>query len=212
MPYLIFPLPTANSSAIGNYGWPIKQTPMFNTITQPSVSGRGELRIPTMTYPRWDFVLDVTYLPGDGTGDNSDWQTLMNFLMGVQGASSTWSFLHPYQNTADGQLIGVGDGTTTTFPMTWSLFPGGALELIQNFVSSPSIYVNGVLQTVSTDYTIDQWGNCNFVTAPTSGYGVVWSGQFYYLCHFLEDTWQEIQENWYQSWTIDQFKFRSVIL
>lgn len=48
MSLLVFP-----QFSIGqyNYTWPIKQTPLFKTITQTPASGRGEVRIPLMLFP-----------------------------------------------------------------------------------------------------------------------------------------------------------------
>ena len=210
MSLLVMPLPIAPK---GNFGWPVKQTPLFNTITQTPASGRGELRIPTMQFPRWDFVVDITYLTGDASTTGSPWQQLINFYIGVQGAASDWLFLHPYDHTIPGtspQLIATCDGTTTAFTMFRTFISLGAMDIIQNFVSAPSIYLNGVLQV--SGYTIDQYGTLTFSVAPGLGVQVSWSGQFYYRCHFLDDEWGDLQEDWFQYWSLNGLKFRSVIL
>lgn len=93
MSLLIFPI--TFGSAVG---FPIKATPRFNTITQTAASGRGQIRIPTMQFPLWDFEINISYLQGDNLGVNTPWQQLINFYMGVQGAGSDWLFLHPYDN------------------------------------------------------------------------------------------------------------------
>lgn len=194
--------------------FPIKQTPLFNTITQTPASGRGEVRIPTMFFPRWDFTLSTESLKGDNQGTNTAWQILLNFYMAVQGAASDWLFTHPYDNTisnASPQAIGTGDGTTVEFAIYRTLVSNGAQDLIQNFNGSPVIYVNGSVQASNT-YTIDQYGNLTFNTAPPATQTVAWSGSFYYRCHFLEDTWGGLQEDFYQIWSINGIKFRSVLL
>jgi hypothetical protein len=109
MSLLIFPL--TFGSAVG---FPIKQTPRFNTITQTSASGRGQIRIPTMQFPLWDFSIDVAYLAGDNQGVNTPWQQLINFYMGVQGAASDWLFLHPYDNI-EGSFTVAGTLTSGRF-------------------------------------------------------------------------------------------------
>lgn len=196
--------------------WPIKKTPLFNTLTRTPATGRGELRIPLMEFPLWSYELDISYLTGDGqitapiSQGISLWQQLVSFLEYVQGAGADWLFLDPFHNTATNQEIAIGDGTTTQFSMIWSLVVDGAQELVQNFVSAPSIYVNGVLQSPTT-YTIDTFGTLTFDTAPPNTYPITWSGQFFYRCHFLDDFWQDLQEDWYQQWSL-KLKFRSVLL
>ena len=205
--------------------WPIKKTPLFNTLTRTPSTGRGELRIPLMQFPLWNYELDISYLPGDATGvfnqlgiynignnwPYSPWQVLINFLQYIQGAGVDWLFFDPFHNTVTNQEIAIGNGTSTEFSMIWTLVTDGAQELVQNFVSPPSIYVNGVLQTITVDYTIDTFGTLSFVTAPPNTYPITWSGQFFYRAHFLDDFWQDLSENWYQQWTM-KLKFRSVLL
>lgn len=279
MSLLVFPLSIPKS-----FGWPLKQTPRFNTITQTPASGRGELRIPTMEFPRWVFNLDLTYLTGDATAVNSDWQQLINFFIAVQGAASDWFFLHPYDNIAGSytvtgsvtsgvffpdeilvqaftgasaemigrvfgvgplkigpitgsadsshawvgqvsnaaftptaapavltsQAIATGDGSTTAFSMIRSFLTGGAQELMQNFVNPPQIFLNGVLQT--SGYSLDQYGTLTFTSAPGAGIVIAWIGQFYYRCHFTEDKWESLAEDYFQIWTMSGMKFESVLL
>src|ERR1700733_3422903 len=97
MPYLIFP---SFAPPEWNWTWPLKQTPFYNTIKRTPASGRGELRISTTEFPRWKFVLDISYLKGDNQlgSVNTAWQTLLNFFMAVQGSFNDWLFLHPYDN------------------------------------------------------------------------------------------------------------------
>lgn len=289
MSLLVFPsFNPGNSLASWSYTWPIKQTPMFKTIVQESASGRGDIHIPLMQFPRWIFSWDLSYLKGDNQGVNTAWQLLNNFLMAVQGRGQTWLFQHPYDNivgtyqitgsvtsgrfgmnrmgineqliqastgasaqitvlgsapltigpytgTPDAshtwvgqttgavytptslptlltsQQIGTGDGVTTAFTMFRTLVTSGAPDLIQNFVNPPTIYVNGVAVSSST-YSIDQYGTLTFNTAPSSGYSIAWTGQFYYLCVFDEDEWDDLQEMWYQVWSLKELKFRSYLL
>ena len=86
-------------------GWPIKKTPRYSTITQIPASGRSPIKIATMLFPLWDFVMDFTYIRGDATGTNTAWQQLVNFYMAVQGAADTWLFLDPYDNLVGSYTI-----------------------------------------------------------------------------------------------------------
>lgn len=194
-----------------NYTWPIKQTPVFNTIIQTPATKRGELRISTTQFPLWNFIFDISYLKGDAQGSATAWQTLVDFYMRVQGAASDWLFLHPYDHQVTAQPIGTGDATTTEFTMYRTLISGGAQDLIQNFVSAPEIFLNGVLQSGSS-YTIDQFGTITFNTAPGAGVVITWTGQFYYRCRFMDDQWGSLQEDLFQIWSNHELKFISVLL
>lgn len=212
MSLLVFPTFTPGTGA--NFKFPLKQTPLFKTVTQTPASGRGELRIPLMSFPRWDFVLDIAYMRGDAQETNSAWQTFVNFYIAVFGAGSDWLFLHPYDHTVTNQNIGTGDGSTSVFTMYRSLVTGGAQDLIQNFDGAPTIKVAGVTQTLTTDYTIDQYGTLTFTAGhiPTAGQAITRSGQFFYRCAFLGDSWDSLQEELYKIWTNHEVKFRSILL
>lgn len=281
MSLLVFPL---NIQATA--GWPVKKTPRYNTITQFPASGRSVIRIPTMLFPLWDFVFDITYIQGDPTGVDTTWQQLVNFYMAAQGAANDWLFLDPYDSlvgsytitgsvvsgvfvnqevvtqqstgasatllfavsgannmdigpytgTPDSntshhwvgqssgaqysptdtpvlltsQGIATADNVTTEFTMYRSLIVGGAQDLIQNFVNPPSIYVNGSLTNSST-YTINQYGTLTFNTAPVTG-TIAWTGSFYFRCSFKQDSWDSLEEDYYQIWKMDGLKFSSVLL
>lgn len=208
MPYLICP---AIDSTL-TFQWPIKSTPRFNTITQMPASGRGPVHIPLYQFPLWDFDWVLSYIPGDATGVNTTYQTLINFFIGVQGSGQAFLFLHPYDHTVDQAhgAIGTGDGSTLQFTMVRQFIAGGTDDLIQNFVNPPSIYVNGVLQS-SSIYTIDQYGTLTFNAghAPGNGLAITWAGQFYFLCRFEKDSFEEMEETLYQVWQIKAFKFTS---
>ena len=204
----------------GSFAWPVKRTPRFNTLKQMPANLRGELAISLTTFPIWDFVFDVSWLPGDETPaqSSSALQSLLGFFGLVQGSFSPWLFTHPYDNaipsanpaSCTNSVNGgnAGDGTTTTFLMTRQI--GALQDLIQNFNGSTSIYLNGVLQ--ASGYTIDAYGNLTFTTPPGAGVTVEWSGAFYYLCRFDEDSWSDLQEEFYQIWTLSNLAFHSVLL
>jgi hypothetical protein len=197
-----------------NFRFPLKWTPKGNTIQQDPASGRGENRISTTYYPRFIFTMDISYIIGDAQGSDTMWQQLTNFYIANQFAASDWLFLHPWDHSVTNQAIATGDGSTASFDMIRTFVSGGAPDLIQNFVSPPSIYVNGVLQTVTTDYTINSYGTITFTSGhiPASGHVISWTGDFYYRCHFLEDSWSSYEEDLYQIWSNHELKFRSVLI
>lgn len=207
------------------FQWPVKKTPRFKTIRQMPASGRGELAISLFQFPLWDFEYKLMYIPGDTSGviggcSTATYNTIVNFFMGVQGSGSAFLFLDPYDNTVTQEtgFLGVGDGSTTQFQIVRQLVESGADDLIQNFVTPPDIYINGVLQTVTVDYTIDEYGTITFVTPPAATAGsppgpnnITWAGQFYFACRFAKDSFDDMEEIMYQQWQIAQFKFSSVL-
>jgi uncharacterized protein (TIGR02217 family) len=82
-----------------------------------------------------------------------------------------------------GGTLGTGNGSTTAFQMS-KLYVKGALNTtrqIKKPVSSPapSIFINSVLKTAGSDYSIDfTTGIVTFTSPPGNGLGITWTGQF----------------------------------
>jgi hypothetical protein len=193
-----------------NCEWPIKKTPLFNTITRTPRSNRGELRIALMEFPLWNYELSISYLPGDGNTPTSPYAQLVSFLEYIAGSGDDFLLLDPFHNSVTNQEIAVGDGSTTEFSMYWTLIDDGAQELVQNFVSPPSIYVSNVLQNTSS-YSINSFGTLSFDSAPANTDTISWSGQFFYRVKMLDDFWPELSEIYYQQNQLT-LKLRSVLL
>lgn len=201
----VFPAPTAQQFGIG---WPIRKAPMYATTVQTPVSGRGEVRLSKMPYPRWLFSLDVTYLVGDCSLPSSAFATLVGFFMAAQGRAQEWLYQDPYDNAVAAMPFGTGDGETTAFQLTRQLATGGA-DIIQNLNGTPAIYVSGVLTSA---LTIGSTGIVTFNSAPGAGAPLTWTGQFYFRCRFDDDYLGDLSEDLYQLWSLGGLKFRSVIL
>lgn len=141
------------------------------------------------SYGIYRATFDVN-LPGPGIIDGTlrTYAEWVAFHRTHQGAYDIWlwkeplvEFLYKVLTTdTDGQ-IGTGDNSETDF------------SLAHRFVdeSTLKVYVNSVLQTVTTHYTIQ--GNngdapyIQFVTAPSSGLGVTVEYEFYYPVQFVSD-------------------------
>lgn len=218
MSYPTFQLPTP--SAGGSWQWPIKKTPRFATITQTPASLRGQLRLSLAPYPVWSFDYDVSYLFGHegdyANGTTSGIGQLVGFFAAVQGAGGSFLFTDPFDSTVTAANFGTGDGTTTAFPLkrqlgSFSGFVGW--DLIQNVVGSPSVYVGGVLTTPAS---ISSTGVVTFTSAPVNGAALTWTGSFQFLCHFLDDTWEDLAELQTMDtrgnlWTLPKLRFESIL-
>jgi hypothetical protein len=83
--------------------------------------------------------------------------------------------------------------------------------LIQNLNGPPSIYKNGVLQTLITHYALGPTGIVTWVTPPANTVALTWSGSFYYRCKFMSDIFEESEfsSGWH---AVRSLQFRSVKL
>ena len=117
-------------------GWPIKKTPSYSTVTQTPASRRGQVRVSLAPNPIWKFDLDLTMIRGDlNQTTPTAIQALLDFYGRMLGSGDDWLYLDPYDNSANSQLIGYGDGSTTQFQIGRSL-NGLGFEMMQNVFPS----------------------------------------------------------------------------
>ena len=186
--------------------WDVKKRPQFRTIKQTTASGK-EVRIALMSYPIWQFELSFELLRSAAAF--AEMQTLAGFFNQMLGDYDTFLFNDPTDNSVTAQNFGTGDGTTTTFQLLRTM--GGFIEPIQNVNGSPSIYENGTLKTVTTDYTIGSTGIVTFAVAPAAGVALTWTGNFYFRCRFDMDV-MEFSNFMNQLWAAKKVAFVSVKL
>jgi uncharacterized protein (TIGR02217 family) len=103
-------------------------------------------------------------------------------------ASSDGSFSNPIGTP---NQFGTGDGSTTVFGLYKTYTSGGVTRtrrIVKPVSGSVSIYKNDVLQTLTTHYTIDYaTGIVTFVSAPTNGHTLKWTGRFDVPVRFATD-------------------------
>lgn len=167
--------------------FPVQRTPMWDTQVQTSVSGK-EVRQAFWTYPIYQWDLSINLLRSDSV--NAEFQALMGFFNARQGKFDTFLYQDADDNSITGQVIGVGDGSTTNFPLVKDL--GGFVEpiLAPNVVSH--VYVNGV---DPGGWSVTNWGTISpglisFGTAPANGTTISADFTYYYPCRFLDDKLQ----------------------
>jgi len=140
---------------------PVLITPRFKTLISDFESG-GEQRRQKWLYAKYDVQIAFPLL------EMSDIQTLWDFYMARKGAYEAFWFFDPRPGLGmtvahDGLYVGTGDGATEVFDL-----PGKS-------TSSQTIYVDGVEQTVTTDYVILTGGGdgsadrVDFVGIPNAG-------------------------------------------
>ena len=148
----------------------VVKTPEFATLVQTSANG-DELRLAQQQNPIWHFTLVYDYLYDNYRSPNNtqayapytDLQTLMGFFLARQGQNDDFLFTDPTDcavgpalrsgtPNAQAQLAVVTNGTTYYSPIQRNL--GGFFEDITDLNGALTVYANGVLQTLGTNYTV----------------------------------------------------------
>ena len=119
--------------------WEYTLSPTFSTGVQQATSGR-EVRAAYWSGPLWKLSLTYEFLHDDAqhvdANGYSQLQQLIGFFLARQGSFD--SFLidlaqltrKPLDSSVNGQPIGIGDGSTTSFQLVRNV--AGYLEQVQN--------------------------------------------------------------------------------
>lgn len=181
----------------------LKKSPHFNSVIQPNAASKGASSVGIMPYPTWQFEFDMDAVTGNEALANSTIASFLGTYMVCQGRNSLFNFTDPQDNniSTSGIMLNVtagaaspmgrtGDGVSTKFQLARTI--GSGVDIIQNLNGAITLKVNG--STVS-NYTISSTGVVTFtptgspaVAAPANGATLTWSGNFYFLCRFDEDT------------------------
>ena len=206
----------------------LKKSPIFNSIVQRPVAGKGVAAASLMPYPTWAFEADFDRITGNEALANSVIAEFMGIHIACNGKTFPFLFVDPQDNTVTQSVSGMlnvtsgaavpmgttGDGGSTQFQLARIIGNGGVPnDIIQNVNGSINVYVNGVL-TVPT--SVGSTGIVTFSSAPTNGATLTWSGQFYFYCRFLEDnldcTRIYTQNSGTDQWDVDSIKFETEFL
>ena len=160
----------------------LKKTPNFNTVRQVGAAGINSA-VALKPYPTWDFEFALDHITGNEKTATSVVAQILGTFMATAGGANLFLFTDPQDNTLVGAQFGVGDGTSTKFQLSRNIY--GQPDIIQNTNGTPNIYVNG---TITAPASISATGVVTFSTAPINTGILTWSGSFYFLCRFSEDT------------------------
>lgn len=158
--------------------WDTVKTPTFNTLVQTAVDG-SELRCSYQSTPVWEFQLSYDLLRDDTIFN--ELKTLGGFFLNRHGKFDSFLFLDDDDSSAQYQVFGTGDGSTTEFQLIRSF--GNFTEQVSNIQAGPSVYANAVVANA----TVGSTGLVTFNSAPAVGANLAWIGRYYYRCRFKED-------------------------
>lgn len=191
----------------------------FNTVLQKVAAGRGNASVSLTPYALWDMEVDLDHITGNEALVSSTVAAFMGTMMACQGRNQLFLFTDPQDSSisyANSGMLNVttgaaapmgtaGDGVSTQFQLARSI-GGVAWDVIQNLNGSATVKVNG---TVVTAVSISSTGVATFTSAPASGATLQWTGSFYFLCRFSEDTIDATRSYTTNSGT-DQWDFISI--
>lgn len=194
-------------------GFGVKRTPTWNTDIRTTPS-RREYRSTDQVYSLRKRTLIYEFLRSREA--YAELQSLEGHFNQHKGALDSFLFSDPDDQTVTAQAIGVGDASNTDFQLarTW----GGVVEPVARANGAIQVYKNGVLQTLTTHYTLvngsifpNDPSLIRFVTAPGSGVVVTWTGSYYWRCRFNKDE-LDFEKFLYKLWktgTVELFDTRT---
>lgn len=164
--------------------WGVIKRPLWATNISDAVSGR-QYSLRRRIYPLWQFKLPYEVLRS--TASTTEMQQIVGFFNARNGRYDDFLYQDPRENAVTAQAFGVGDAATTKFELVRTF--GGFAEPVGGVnTGTLQVYINGVLKTVTTDYTISSdWRFITFVTPPAAAAALTWTGSYYYRCRFLND-------------------------
>jgi hypothetical protein len=186
--------------------WSVHKLPSYSTRLARHVSGRV-VAAPFYAVTLYEFHLTIegmdsgTAYPGLGA---RSLQALMGLYMQCQGQFGTFLYRDPTDSSVTGQIIGIGDGVTTTFPLLRSL--GGATESAPGASSQPVVYLSGVVQ--SAGWSLTSANAIQFTIAPSVGTAITADFTYSFNCRFLDDQ-EDFEEFMNGLWQVQSLKFRS---
>jgi len=159
--------------------------PEFATVIQESVSGQ-EQRIKVWAKCRARYDIGYSVLESDDPVGN--YQAILALFYGHGGRFKAFRFKDWSDYQATNESFGTGDGADTTFQLYKTYDPSlillntpGSITYTREIyllATAPTIKVNGVTKTVTTDYTISATGLVTFTSAPANGHALTWTGEF----------------------------------
>lgn len=204
-----------------------KKTPVFNTVVQKNAASRGNAATALKPYPTWDFNCELPATNGANLITSS---SIISQFLGIFGEVQGQGGLFLYNDYTDNSVVltlsgmldvtansatpmaSVGNGTSTAFQLVRSL-GGLSWDVIQNLNGAIVVKVNGTTKTLGTDYSVSSTGVVTFTSAPANNATLTWSGSFYFLCRFAEDSFKDLSLVAYNAngavWTCSNIAYSS---
>jgi uncharacterized protein (TIGR02217 family) len=162
--------------------WDRARAPLWSTTVKRSVGGR-EYRAANWSYPLYQYKLNYEVLR---QAEEQEYEELLGFINARQGSFDTFLYLDTWNRQVTAQVFAVGDGATTQFQLVRTF--GGVVEPVLGIVTTPQIFVNGVLQV--SGVTVSAEGVVTFTSPPAAAASLTWTGTYYWRCRFMKDSYE----------------------
>ena len=163
-------------------GWSVHVKPRFATALIGHISGR-ETRRATSERPVYE--IELTYDLLDADAAQLELRAIAGFFAEQQGQNAPFWIAPPGLSTVAGQVLGNGNGSTTTFVLVRAF--GAYTEPVAATAGVTAVYLNGVPLGSGWSVSSGYGPTITFTAAPGAGvvvtadYGLLW------LCRFAED-------------------------
>ena len=174
--------------SLATLAWSVYIKPKFSTLVAGHVSGR-ETRTQRFAKPYFDIELTYEVLRADPA--YSELQTIAGFFEENTGENEPFWIAPPGLSAVAGQAIGIGDDSTTSFPLVASI--GGYSSPVYGTPGVSAVYLNGVAQSSGWSASADYLPAITFTTAPASGVAITADFGVLWLCRFANDV-QDFEE------------------
>lgn len=168
-------------------GFNVVRAAEWSSLVQRAVSGRTT-RVAYWSSPIWHWTLTYEFLRSDS---NAEFQALAGFFNARQAQFDPFLYTDADDFTVTGQSLGLGTGSKTAFQLVRTL--GGFAEPILAPNTVLAVYIDGVLKTLGSDYSISTWGAAvpgvvTFTSAPGGGSVITADFTYYFPVAFDNDT------------------------
>ena len=173
----------ATFPSLSNLRSSLSVTPRFDTEVAEHLAGRSTRRA-RFAAPLVDFELSFDLLRSDTT--NYEMQQIAGFFASMNGPVTPFWFAPPNLSVVSGQILGVGDGTTISFPFALTL--GATLAPVAGVADAEAVYINGIVQPTSAWALSSAYpASIVFLSAPAAGATISADFTALWLCRFADD-------------------------
>lgn len=183
------------------------KTPRWRTQVNEATSGR-ETRRKIWTYPRWKFQINNEFLRNPATMSQSELVKILAFFNMHAGGYQEFFYMDDEDKSVEDMPFAVGNGVRTSYQMTRTMSVGTITftEPVRGFYGTPVVKLNG---TPTVAFTMGEYGNIIFNTAPGNGVVITWTGQFFFCCRF-DDSEATFEQMFSRIWAGGSPSFTSV--
>jgi hypothetical protein len=195
----------ATFPALAGLGWSTHIKPRFATGIAGHVSGRST-RAPAYASANYD--LELTYDVLSAAASCLGLQQIAGFFATASGEAMPFWVAPPGLSSVNGQIIGIGDGVTTSFPLLRSF--GTYSETVAGTSGVTAVYFNGVSQGSGWSAPTYAYAPAIvFTTAPAADVTISADFGALFLCRFAENL-ADLENFMALLWTFQTVKLKTM--